>query len=150
MRTGAQALAALPTRDAALPILASLFMAVQGKHSLSCLAAQLPERYTASGIIRQLPTEIGRRIVERFRNDAGEAVRRFFGTAFGSAESIDFTDGARVVFESGDIVHLRPSGNAPEFRCYTEAASKEGAARLNSIALDIVRNTIRPEMETEA
>ena len=33
-------------------------------------------------------------------------------------------------FDSGDIVHLRPSGNAPEFRCYVETESKDRSAEL--------------------
>ncbi|HEX7622341.1 MAG TPA: hypothetical protein VF400_02140 [Anaeromyxobacteraceae bacterium] len=39
-------------------------------------------------------------------------------------------DGLRVTLASGDIVHLRPSGNAPELRCYGEADSPERAAEL--------------------
>ena len=33
----------------------------------------------------------------------------------------------RLRFNNGDIVHLRPSGNAPELRCYTEANTQENA-----------------------
>jgi len=32
-----------------------------------------------------------------------------------------------VTFANGDIVHLRPSGNAPELRCYAEADTQERA-----------------------
>ena len=39
-------------------------------------------------------------------------------------------DGLRVALASGDIVHLRPSGNAPELRCYGEAGTPERAAEL--------------------
>jgi phosphomannomutase len=35
-----------------------------------------------------------------------------------------------VTLASGDIVHLRASGNAPELRCYCEAGSQEDAERL--------------------
>ena len=44
--------------------------------------------------------------------------------------STDNTDGFRVSFSSGDIVHLRPSGNAPELRCYAEADTEETAQLL--------------------
>jgi phosphomannomutase len=37
------------------------------------------------------------------------------------------TDGLRASFANGDIVHLRPSGNAPELRCYAEADTAERA-----------------------
>jgi len=32
-----------------------------------------------------------------------------------------------MALSSGDFVHLRPSGNAPEFRCYTESATVDNA-----------------------
>ncbi|MBU2023279.1 MAG: phosphomannomutase, partial [Gammaproteobacteria bacterium] len=38
--------------------------------------------------------------------------------------SIDETDGLRMTLNSGDIVHLRPSGNAPELRCYVESSDQ--------------------------
>ncbi|WP_346427273.1 hypothetical protein [Modicisalibacter sp. 'Wilcox'] len=40
---------------------------------------------------------------------------------------MDITDGLRFALASVDIVHLRPSGNAPEMRCYAESSSAAGA-----------------------
>jgi phosphomannomutase len=51
---------------------------------------------------------------------------------------VDATDGLRITFANQEIVHLRPSGNAPEFRCYTEADSEERAMEINRICLDLV------------
>jgi len=48
----------------------------------------------------------------------------------GTVESVDTTDGVRTTFASGEIVHLRPSGNAPELRCYVEADDIERAQHL--------------------
>jgi phosphomannomutase len=45
----------------------------------------------------------------------------------------------RFRFESGDIIHLRLSGNAPELRCYTDAASAERAEQLCRNCLDRLR-----------
>jgi phosphomannomutase len=45
--------------------------------------------------------------------------------------SVDATDGYRMEFENGDIIHLRKSGNAPEFRCYTESKTPEQAELLS-------------------
>jgi len=39
-------------------------------------------------------------------------------------------DGLRFVLASGDVIHYRPSGNAPELRCYTEASSPARADEL--------------------
>ena len=51
---------------------------------------------------------------------------------------VDMTDGVRMTFADGDIVHLRASGNAPELRCYAEAASLEVARALAMGALSRV------------
>jgi len=45
------------------------------------------------------------------------------------------TDGLRIFFNNGEIIHLRPSGNAPEFRCYAEAATDERAREITLSAL---------------
>jgi hypothetical protein len=55
---------------------------------------------------------------------------------------LDRTDGLRITFENGEIVHLRPSGNAPELRCYTEAASEARAQELNVRCLERLRTGI--------
>jgi phosphomannomutase len=67
-----------------------------------------------------------------------EEVGRLFGKVFGSPLALDLTDGARMTFAGNRIVHLRPSGNAPEFRCYSEAPSQDDAERINREALEIV------------
>ncbi|MEM1316955.1 MAG: phosphomannomutase, partial [Pseudomonadota bacterium] len=36
---------------------------------------------------------------------------------------LDLSDGLRFSFSDGEIVHIRPSGNAPELRLYIEAAT---------------------------
>jgi len=43
---------------------------------------------------------------------------------------IDATDGFRASFANGDNLHLRPSGNAPELRCYVESNSQLQAESL--------------------
>ena len=78
-------------------------------------------------------------IVERVREQGEEAVSRVFGQTWGPVEAIDFTDGARITFSTGDTIHLRPSGNAPEFRCYTESSSEKSASDLNQAALGKIR-----------
>ena len=63
-----------------------------------------------------------------------------FGELAGKVDGIERTDGLRIHFAGGDIIHLRPSGNAPELRCYTESDSVERAVTLNMQALQLVRN----------
>ena len=46
--------------------------------------------------------------------------------------------GKGITFDSGEIAHLRPSGNAPELRCYNEADSPERVAALNRDCLAVL------------
>jgi len=132
-------LRALPTRDAALPILALLRMSVIQGRPVSALVSSLPARFTHSGLLREFPSEQGARLIQDFEAQGLGLANRLFGSACGEAESLDLTDGARVAFRSGDVVHLRPSGNAPEFRCYTESDSPSRAGAINRAALEIIR-----------
>ncbi len=67
-----------------------------------------------------------------------EAIEGAFGKAFGHVEETDTTDGLRITFENSEVVHLRPSGNAPEFRCYNEADTESRAIDMNRICMDIM------------
>lgn len=129
----------LPTRDAALPLLAVLHAAAKHLLRLSQLVRDLPPRFTHSGLLSPFPPERGRALVAEIETGGVTAVQRLFGNAFGQVRSLDFTDGARITFAEGDIVHLRPSGNAPEFRVYTEAASPAAAAASNERARELIR-----------
>ena len=132
-------LLALPTRDAALPVLAVLHGAGQQGLTLSQFVRTLPARFTHSGLLRPFPTEQGRALVASFEASGRDAAERVFGPAFGRVTALDFTDGVRVTLATGDIVHVRPSGNAPEFRVYTEAATAGEAASVNQIAMKVIR-----------
>jgi phosphomannomutase len=135
-------LKALPTRDAALPIIALLVKSVREQKPISALVSSLPPRFTQSGLLREVPMETGQRIVERVREKGEEVVSQIFGETGGPVEKIDFTDGARITFSTGDTIHLRPSGNAPEFRCYTESSSEKNALELNRAALEKIREAL--------
>jgi phosphomannomutase len=63
-----------------------------------------------------------------------------FGRYFGKVMSSDTADGLRITVDSDEIVHLRPSGNAPEFRCYTEADTEPRAVEMNSICMEIMES----------
>jgi phosphomannomutase len=41
----------------------------------------------------------------------------------GTVAETSHVDGLRVTLGNGSIIHYRPSGNAPELRCYVEAKS---------------------------
>jgi phosphomannomutase len=98
--------------------------------------ADLPQRFTASGRIQDFPTEESRRILDRFY-DISE-IDAVFGDVFDEVKSVDRTDGLRVTFETGEVLHMRPSGNAPEFRCYNEADSEERVQAMQELSMQIL------------
>ncbi len=135
-------IAPLPTRDAVIVALGVVILARKQRLPLSGLLQLLPGRYTHSGRLKDFPSELSRqRIAEltgKDMNQASDRIERLFGSDFGRLCSVDRTDGLRMVFENDEIVHLRPSGNAPELRCYNEAGSPERAAETNRICLSIL------------
>lgn len=122
-------LASLPTRDAVLPMLALLCMAREQGHKLSQLSKDLPARYTASDRLQNFPTAKSQTLIASLRASP-ELLAATLAPQSGAVTEIDQTDGLRAAFESGDIVHLRPSGNAPELRCYAESDTPERAKLL--------------------
>jgi phosphomannomutase len=143
VRRGGRTLRALPTRDAVLVLLGGLLLARREGRTVSQLAASLPARFTASDRLQNFPVEQSQAILRRFStgSDAGDraALESVFGAAFGPVAGVDRTDGVRVTFANGEIIHLRPSGNAPEFRCYTEADSPPRASEINAGCMEILR-----------
>ncbi|NCC83890.1 MAG: phosphomannomutase [Clostridia bacterium] len=135
IRKDGRHLEALPTRDAVLPMLALLALAHESGVPLSRLAAGLPQRFTASDRIQGVPTAHSRTLIVRLATSPA-AVARWLGEAFGAPVAQDETDGLRLTFSNGEIIHLRPSGNAPELRCYAEAASEARAKALVRHALE--------------
>ncbi len=125
-------LKALPTRDALLP---ALILLAQPEY-VSELLAKLPQRFTASDRIKDFAREKSLQIIAALQQNA-----QCFLSELGYDESyeLDLTDGLRISLVSGDVVHLRPSGNAPELRCYAEAESTEKAIELVNKALVLVQ-----------
>ncbi|MFQ5644219.1 MAG: phosphomannomutase [Thiogranum sp.] len=126
---------ALPTRDAVLPILAILVSAKQQGCSVSELIDALPKRFTASGRLKNFPTELSAARISAL-SDSVPGIEQAFGGLCGDVAGVDTTDGLRITFENNEIIHLRPSGNAPELRCYNEAASRERVQVLNQACLE--------------
>ncbi len=119
----------LPTRDAVLPIIALLAMARARGVPVSQLPASLPPRYTASDRIQNFAAADSRRLLQGLAASAA-ALDDFLAPLALQAAAIDQTDGLRITLDNSEIVHLRPSGNAPELRCYAEAASQARADAL--------------------
>jgi len=125
-------LAALPTRDAVLPAL--MLLAAAGKGAISPLVAALPQRFTHSDRIKDFPTARSQAILAAGKADP-QALLSQLGFDGAGVAGVDTTDGLRITLADGCIVHLRPSGNAPELRCYAEADSVAVAQRCVDQAL---------------
>lgn len=130
-------LKALPTRDAVLPILCALVSAAQSGRKVSDVFAALPKRYTGGGLIDVTDDQITevRKLDDDLVKTQELADATFAGSSFGSA-TLDTTDGLRMIFENGEVMHLRASGNAPQVRVYTNASTQARADELADQALD--------------
>jgi phosphomannomutase len=131
-------LSAMPTRDAMLPILAVLGAARAAAQTLSQLVATLPSRVARSDRLEHVPAERSALLLERLRTDAAG----FFAPQGKIAATSDI-DGLRFELAGGDVIHYRPSGNAPELRCYTEAATAERAEALLAWGLKAADAVVR-------
>ncbi len=127
-------LSALPTRDAILPVLAVLASARQGSIAISDLLSGLPQRYTASDRIQNIPAQLSQKFLTDWANQP-QLFCAILDHVFGVPISKDTTDGLRFTFKDGVIIHLRASGNAPELRCYSEASSQGDAHEIVSAVL---------------
>ncbi|MBU2411502.1 MAG: phosphomannomutase [Gammaproteobacteria bacterium] len=123
-----QVLHALPTRDSVLPALIVLAMSYEQALPISQLTANYPGRYTASDRIKDIPTDVSKQLIADVKTSKAKQTELLSAIAQESevleVVSIDETDGLRMTLNSGDIVHLRPSGNAPELRCYVESSDQ--------------------------
>lgn len=126
---------ALATRDALLPILLVLAASYQQHKPISKLLADLPARFTASDRIQEIPTDKSRAYIDHLIEDSDQQAKLLKG-CYGATNrtllvsEINTLDGLRMTLNNGDILHLRPSGNAPELRCYSEASSQKEADKM--------------------
>jgi phosphomannomutase len=129
-------LAPLMTRDCLLPMLAPLAAARAAGQTLAALVAGLPARFTATGRLQ----EVRMADVPGFlAGVAAEPAAMLAAAGLGALQGVDLTDGWRATDEGGEVLHLRPSGNAPEFRIYAEAATEARAGEIVARAVARVR-----------
>lgn len=127
---------ALPTRDAVLPAL--MLLALAKEKPIYELVNLLPQRFTHSDRIQNFATEKSLNILARAKEDPSLFLQKLMFNDV-NVEFVDTLDGLRIVLASGNIIHFRPSGNAPELRCYAESATVEDAIYLVHLALKNVQ-----------
>ena len=132
-------LQALPTRDSLLPILAVLGLAAKEDISVSKLVERLPARVTRSGRIEDVDATKSSPFLFSLNNSLQ---REDFFSTLGAVREHDDIDGVRTLLSTGEIVHFRASGNAPELRCYAEASDAERAEFLLQWGLNRARDAL--------
>ncbi|MCA2415092.1 phosphomannomutase [Vibrio chemaguriensis] len=129
-------LKALPTRDAVLPAL--MLLAASKGTGIAYLVNALTPRFTDSDRIQNFATEISQQIIAKAIGNEQHLLTKL-GFDNVSLENVNTIDGLRLTMSGGDIIHLRPSGNAPELRCYAESNTADNAQRLVKHVLGKVR-----------
>lgn len=132
-------LTALPTRDAVLPALAVLADSRRQRKTLSKLVSELPQRYTASDRLKDFSHGESESLLNKLNKDHN-LILEYSGLDGCKVDGMNDIDGLRFSLSNSQIIHLRPSGNAPELRCYCEAESYAVAHTLVDTVLRCIRN----------
>ncbi|WP_353669745.1 phosphomannomutase [Marinomonas sp. THO17] len=137
-----QILKALPTRDSILPILIVFAMSHNENKPISRLSENFAARYTASDRVKDIPTENSKQLITELKNSKVKQAELLSAISVEGETlkvvSMDETDGLRITLNNDDIIHLRPSGNAPELRCYVEASSYWQSIQIVKKVIDLV------------
>lgn len=128
----------LPTRDCFLPTFAVLQAAALAGKSLKALAEDYHLPFADADRLEHFPLEVSAALMAHLRRSATNLSS--FLAPVGTVGATSDIDGLRVTLGNGRIIHFRPSGNAPEMRCYVEAESLEAARVLLSQGLGLIRN----------
>lgn len=139
-------LPALMTRDSLLPMVATLAEAQRVGGFGARLAAE-PARFTATDRLEEIPTAVSAGFIAGL-NDDETRISAFIETFGERLAGIDRTDGLRMTTTLGRVLHMRPSGNAPEFRLYAEAESRSLADDMLARGLARLAAELRPAEES--
>jgi phosphomannomutase len=120
-------IAALPTRDSFLPILAALSLLKEKRQPMSEIVKSFHLPVAASDRIEDFSVAASAALMESIRDRKG---LEDFLSPIGQPSWTSDIDGLRVGLEDNRIIHFRPSGNAPEIRCYVEAQTLSDAEAL--------------------
>jgi phosphomannomutase len=129
-------LKALPTRDAVLPALMLLSLAKDT--TIESVVLSLPQRFTHSDRIQNFAIEKSLAIMEIGRQNSKQLLEKL-GFSDLDVICVDNTDGLRLNLSDHTTIHLRPSGNAPELRCYVEAEQMDRASIIVVQVLEKIR-----------
>lgn len=139
---GARALPALPTRDSFLPILCLLMAADSGR--VSARIAREPARFTAADRLQEVSPRTMAEMVARLAGDGAARAADLLNPLGLRETGLDLTDGVRILCSGDRILHLRPSGNAPELRLHVETRERASSADILARGLALLRLRLWP------
>jgi len=135
IKINGEILKALPTRDAVLPALIVLVAGL--KEGVSSIVRKVSVRFTDSDRAQNFETEKSREILIKAKGQESRLIRLLGYNE--EVTDVDTTDGLRITLSNNDIIHLRPSGNAPELRCYAESNTSDNAKQLVQTVLEKIQ-----------
>ena len=130
--------AALPTRDCFLPTLAVLHAARLAGKGLKAFSEAFRLPFADADRLENFPVETSASLMAHLR--AAPANLEAFVAPLGTVAAVSDIDGLRVTLGDGSVIHFRPSGNAPEMRCYVEAEDARAAGTLLHKGLQLIRD----------
>lgn len=130
-------LAPLPTRDCFLPVFSVLSAARREGVTLGDLAARFDLPAADADRLENFPLAVSEALMAHLRSDRGQLAE--FLSPLGSIAEVSYIDGLRITLRDTGVIHFRPSGNAPEMRCYVEAPNAAAAETLLENGLDLLR-----------
>lgn len=132
-------IAPLWTRDCFLPLIAPLSLA--RRTPLSRIVEAEPGGITRASRLTETPPHLSAALTRRLEGNPA-AQQDFLAALEGQLAATDLTDGVRMTLKGGEVIHIRPSGNAPELRLYVEARTVDRAEALLHKGLAVLREKI--------
>lgn len=117
----------LATRDCTLPLLAVLY--ASRNIGITARVAQEPPVVTVADRLQNVEQAKSQTLLAHWQQTP-PARAAFLATLGKHERSLDLTDGLRMILTDGDVIHIRPSGNAPELRLYIETKDPTSAETL--------------------
>lgn len=140
-------LSPLTTRDAVLPICAVL--AQSAETGVAAIVRAQPARFTETDRLQDIDLDAAKQFLQQMCESDAKAAA--FLAPFGCKNtSKNSVDGLRFILEDERIIHLRPSGNAPEMRLYVEADSRAVAVQTHRIAMSQLRHAFLQSATSES
>jgi phosphomannomutase len=140
VRANGNDLPELATRDAIVPLLCVLGQAARDGVTIAELVSSLPLQHALADRLQEVPMARTAAFLDQLQRDPKFAQAFFTPHTIASLSTVD---GLQFRTDAGEMVHFRPSGNAPELRCYVEGATAEGAQSLLDWALKSAAAQVR-------